>query len=395
MDMRATAFAVLAAFVLGAGCATATTAIPFELCDNMVLVPVRVNGSGPYSFLLDTGASASFLNLTLAEALGVGTRHQHDAKVGAGESSVTLGFAKDIALSLPGVDLPAQNVAVVPLAGIEAAIGHRVGGIVGADLFKRFVVTVDYAGRVVTLDDPRTFAYSGKSEKIAIRLSGSRAFFRATVTPAGGEPIAAEFILDSGDDGTLTFHTPFVEKHKLRAAGQKLVAHVSTGLSGESRNWRGRIGSIAFGGLVIDRPVATFSEASKGSEADGSYDGVLGGEILRRFRVTVDYSRRQMILEPNSAFADPYDFDMSGAALAARGPEFKTIGVKSVSVGSAAADAGLMPGDTIEGVDDSKAETLGLDRIRQMFRQDGSRHSLAVRRGTQLVNVTLAIHRLT
>jgi hypothetical protein len=172
------------------------------------------------------------------------------------------------------------------------------------------------------------------------------------------------------------------------------VAHVSTGLSGESRNWRGRIGSFAFGGFVIDRPVATFSEAVKGSEADGSYDGVLGGEILRRFRVTMDYSRRQMILEPNSAFADPYDFDMSGAALAARGPDFKTIAVESVSGGSAAADAGLMPGDTIEGVDEARADTLGLDRVKQMFKQDGSRHSLSVRRGTQLISMTITIHRL-
>jgi hypothetical protein len=395
MDMRATAFAILVPFAVGVGCVTAAPTIPFELCDNMVLVPVRVNGSGPYSFLLDTGASTSFLNQTLADTLGVGTRGQHDTKVGAGESSTKLGFAKDVVFSLPGVDLPAQNVAVVPLAGIEAAIGHKVGGIVGADLFKRYVVTIDYAGRIVTLEDPKTFAYSGKSEGIAIRLSGGRAFFKATVTPAGGAPIAAEFILDSGDDSTLTFHTPFVEKHHLRAAGQKLVAHVSTGLSGESRNWRGRISSFACGGFVIDRPVATFSEARRGSEADGSYDGVLGGEILRRFRVTVDYSRRQMILEPNSAFADPYEFDMSGAALAGHGPDFKTIAVERVSGGSAAADAGLMPGDTIEGVDDSSAETLGLDRVRQMFRQDGSQHSLAVRRGTQLVNVTLTIHRLT
>jgi hypothetical protein len=361
----------------------------------MVLVPVRVNGSGPHSFLLDTGASASFLNQTLADTLGVQTRGQHDAKVGAGESSTKLGFAKGVALSLPGVELPAQTVAVIPLAGIESAIGHKVAGIVGADLFKRYVVTIDYGARVVTLDDPKTFAYRGTSEAIAIRLSGSRPFFKATVTPAGGAPIAAEFIIDSGDDSTLTFHTPFVETHNLRGAGQKLVAHVSTGLSGESRNWRGRIGSFEVGRFVIDRPVATFSEARKGSEADGSYDGVLGGEILRRFRVTVDYSRHQMILEPNSAFADPYDFDMSGAVLAAGGPEFKTIAVESVSGGSAAAEAGLMPGDTIEGVDASRAETLGLDGIRQMFRQDGSRHSLAVRRGTQLVDLTLTIHRLT
>ena len=299
--------------------------VPFELYDNFIFLQVRVNDSEPRSFLLDTGASTSLLNETLADSLGLAPKRQHETNIGAGESSTKLGFAKSIVLSLAGVDLPAQSVAVVPLAKIESRIGHGIDGIVGADLFKRYVVTIDYAAKRLTLDDSNTFAYHGKGEVITIRLSGNRPFFKADVTPISATPIEAEFVIDTGDNSTVTFHTPFVKKHNLRATSQTLIPHVSQGLSGESRSWRGRVSRLQLGKLAIDKPIATFSEATKGSEADRSYDGALGAEILRRFTVTLDYFRRQMFLEANSALTDPYDTDRSGATLAAGGPDFRTI----------------------------------------------------------------------
>ena len=368
--------------------------IPFELYDDLIFVPVRINSSGPRSFLLDTGASTSFLNETLADSLGLGPKRQHKAKIGTGEASTRLGFAKGVALSLPGLDLPAQTVAVVPLSEIESVLGRGVDGIVGADLFKRYVVTIDYIARTVTLDDPKTFTYHGKGEAIPLRLSGNRPFFKASVTPVSGTPIEAEIIIDTGDDSTLAFHTPFVEKHNLRASNQKMVMHVSHGVSGESRTWRGRVNSFQVGRFVIDHPTVTFSEATKGSEADRSYDGVLGGEILRRFSVTLDYSRHQMILETNASFTDPYESDMSGVELAARGKDFKTIIVQSVRDGSPAVEAGIKQDDIIETVDNKAAGELGLEQIERMFRQDGSQYMLGVRRGKDFVQVTIKVRRL-
>jgi hypothetical protein len=72
-----------------------THAIPFELYKNLIFIQVRVNGSGPYSFLLDTGANASFLNVSLADSLGIENKHQKESNIGTGESSTHLGFANN------------------------------------------------------------------------------------------------------------------------------------------------------------------------------------------------------------------------------------------------------------------------------------------------------------
>jgi hypothetical protein len=54
------------------------------------------------------------------------------------------------------------------------------------------------------------------------------------------------------------------------------------------------------GNFVIQNPITGFVKV--GEIADRGKDGNIGGKFLRRFRVTFDYSRRRMILEPNSFF---------------------------------------------------------------------------------------------
>ena len=101
-----------------------------------------------------------------------------------------------------------------------------------------------------------------------------------------------------------------------------------------------------------------------------------------------------MFLEPNSALTDPYEADMSGATLAALGPDFTRITVESVTEGSAASESGLQPRDTIETVDDKTARDLSLRQIKQWFKQDGSEYLLGVRRGKDLIHLTIKIQRL-
>jgi predicted aspartyl protease len=400
MSLRFACFLVLVTLasssVTDAQIATGTPAhavtIPFEHYDNLIFVDVQVNGSAPQRFLLDSGASTSFLSETLADSFGLGPKHKHQMNVGAGESSASLGFAHDVTLNLSGIGLPAQTVAVVSFGNIEARIGHKIAGIVGADLFKRYIVTIDYAASQLVVSDPDSLHDGESGEVFTLRLSGNRPFLQATIIPVSGPAIQAEFVVDTGDTSTVTFHTPFVEKYALRS-GQILVPHQTTGISGDSQNWRGRIKQLQLGKCVLDHPIATFSGAQKGSEADASYSGVLGGEVLGRFRVTMDYPHHRMYLEPNSHLADPYEDDMSGATLLASGPDLQSIVVLSVMDGSAASEAGIKPNDILETIDGKMATDMTLQQIKQMFMRDGAAYSVQIRRAGELVHLTLQLRR--
>ena len=69
---------------------------------------------------------------------------------------------------------------------------------------------------------------------------------------------------------------------------------------------------MQFGRVIIDDPPVGLSQDTEGGGASEENDGLIGGEIFRRFKVILDYSRKQMILEPNKSFNDPYDVESGG-----------------------------------------------------------------------------------
>src|SRR5207245_627633 len=107
-----------------------------------------------------------------------------------------------------------------------------------------------------------------------------------------------------------------------------------------------------------------------GAFASSDFSGVIGGELLRRFKVIFDYAHKQMILEPNASFADRFEYDMSGIRLRAEGDDFKTLRVRRVVENSPATEAGVREGDVISAVDGKPAAELTLSQINQMFKQE-------------------------
>ena len=71
-----------------------------------------------------------------------------------------------------------------------------------------------------------------------------------------------------------------------------------------------------------------------------------------------------MILEKNAAFAQPFEWDMSGALLLAEGADFDAFRVHAVIAGSPAAQAGLVEGDRIAAIDGRAASGFRCKRSR-------------------------------
>jgi C-terminal processing protease CtpA/Prc len=140
-------------------------------------------------------------------------------------------------------------------------------------------------------------------------------------------------------------------------------------------------------------PITAFSQAAKGSAADRSYDGAIGGEILRRFKLIFDYSRRQLVLEPNGSISDPFEADMSGLSLSAHGDGFQTVRCDNVDPGSPAAEAGIVPGDILQAIDGQPVVGAMLPRLHELLRVDGKTYALQIQRGDQRLEVRLTTRR--
>ena len=122
---------------------------------------------------------------------------------------------------------------------------------------------------------------------------------------------------------------------------------------------------------------------------------MVGGELLRRFKVIFDFSHHRMILEPNSHFKDSYEEDMSGISLT---PEksngTKLFRVRQVVAGSPASEAGLQADDLITAIGDQPAGNFTEGRIAHMFKQDGREFTLTIKRRDKAIQLRLKLRRL-
>ncbi len=97
-------------------------------------------------------------------------------------------------------------------------------------------------------------------------------------------------------------------------------------------------------------------------------NGNLGVEILRRFHVTIDYSRQQLILKPNFHYRQAFDHDMFGVEIEAFGTAYKRFLIAVVEPGSPAAEAGILPQDEILFINGSDAKQLSMTKIDRLFK---------------------------
>lgn len=368
----------------------AVARIPIELSGNEIFLRLRVNGSEPLWFVLDTGAGSTVISTRAAEALGLKLEGSHQARGAGGQvpSSVVRGVRLDIG----GTRLEDLSATAIALTSIENAMGRRIDGILGYEFFRRFVVELDYENLLVSLYEPAGFEYVGRGESLPLTFALNHPYVRAKVAMPGREPVEGKFVLDTGSNLPLVLLDSFVKENRLAEPPTKTLKVTGRGVGGEVPMPIGRTGRLLLGSYSLENPVTSFPQS--GWFAREGAAGNIGGAVLRRFKVTFDYSRSLMFIEPNRRFPEPFEYDMSGLQFATESPAFKTVTILRILPDSPAAEAGLRQGDEIVSIGGRPVTDLKLAALREMLRQPDRRYALQVRRGAETVSAELKTRRL-
>jgi hypothetical protein len=366
--------------------------IPFDLLSNLIFVQVRVNDSRPLWFILDSTASSSVVNARAAKELGMRTRGK--VRGTSGEGAIEAELVPGVSLKLPGVEVSGLTVAAIPLDAFAPVMGRPIGGIVGYDLISQFVVEIDYEQKTINLYAPAAYRYAGAGERLPVTFRDKKPLIEAWVTPEGRAAVKGRFEVATASSGALLLNRLFVEKHRILKTISNASLGNTGGVGGLTRTLVGRVRSIRVGRFDICAPAVSFSQGARGEQASAAYDGVLGGEVFRRFKVILDYTRGQIYLDPNAHLPEAVEEDMSGLELVAEGEDFGTYVINEIIPNSPGAEAGLREEDELTDIDGRPVTELGLEGIRQMFRQEGKEHLLNIKRGGQKLQVKVKLRRL-
>jgi PDZ domain len=294
------------------------------------------------------------------------------------------------------LELKQAEIYVFPVkAAISAADGRTVGGLLGYDFLNRFIVKIDYINRQIDVFEPTGFHDAGPGEIIPLDIIRGNILVPADLATPDGKHVLGTFLVDTGWRSALTLTSPFVANQKLLAAIPRTVeATTGMGIAGPTVDVEARIASLRVGRYKIENFVADLSRAKVGVLSQDDFAGIIGGEILRRFTIILDYPHHRMIIDPNSMFGMPFDIDMSGLFLTSESGSaaFK---VYSVIKGSPGAQAGIQDGDVIETIDDNPASKFTLEQVRQMFKAaEGEEHRLTIRRNGKILTARIRLRRI-
>ena len=114
------------------------------------LVKVHINGSGPYTFFVDTGATVSIVSSALARKLRLPPSSAVVHGVGAGGVFSTR--AARVTITVGTVSQENVLVSIFDVSQIEAALGP-VDGALGYNFLRAYRVTIDFPDNRLCLEE--------------------------------------------------------------------------------------------------------------------------------------------------------------------------------------------------------------------------------------------------
>lgn len=271
--------------------------VPFELHKNVIFVQASIANSAPLQFVLDSGTIRTTLDESVARKLGLdlSLKAQSSGVKGTQEVSVL----KDQTLRLQGIEVSEPLMLSYPLDFLSKRIGHNVDGIIGVELFRKFVIELDYTAPQIRLWKPESFSYSGQGSTVPVTYHGRLPIVAGSVTPFGREAISTAFQLDTGGIAAQAcFWKAFTAQHDLLAGAHDVTDIQLTMFGGTQSARQGRMQALSVGTIRMTEPVVQFSERGYGEL--NVFGANLGSGFFRQFKTIFDLPHDRVIFEPLS-----------------------------------------------------------------------------------------------
>lgn len=265
---------------------TQATKLKFNRDDyDRMTVPVRVAGSGPFRFLVDTGADRTAISSELAQRLRLSDRDH------AVLHSVT-GVSDIQTANVSVLDLAAKQVKNVNAALLDSAhIGAD--GILGLDSLRSQRVLFDFKKQTLTIVPAETYV---REDKDTIVVTARVKNGRLILTQARAEATPLTLVVDTGAQisiGNEALRKKLSRGSVKRTGPVELQSVTGEKLAGEYTVVR----ELTVGGITLKKLPIVFadSHAFRRLGLDDKPALLLGMNALRSFdRVSIDFYRKKL-----------------------------------------------------------------------------------------------------
>jgi len=401
--------------------------IRFKLIHNLIIIPVEINGV-ELSFILDTGVSKpiifNFLNIT--DTLSIKDTEKIFLRgLGEGEPIEALKSKNNIIKVGDAINLNQDLYAIFDSKlNFAPKLGVPIHGIIGYDLFKDFVVEINYSSKYIKLTNYKRYTYKNcnKCESLNLEFYNNKPYLYANVKIRNKVSPVKLLIDTGGSDALWLFEDKDLGLTSNEYYFNDFLGH---GLSGSVYGKRSKVEEFSIKSFKLKNANVAFPDSTSiilAKQFKGR-NGSLAGNILKRFNMIVDYRRARITLKKSKYFKNIFNYNKSGIELEHNGTRIvkeraegkvanlvsdKNLnGVSNSKVvlntnykfsikpaytivelrqGSPAHKAGLMIGDIIISINNKESHNFSLQEVVHMFfDEEGKRIKLKIDRNGQFL----------
>ena len=301
--------------------------ISFKEVNNLIVIPLIINGK-KMSFILDTGVNKTILfNLSDNDSLKLLNTRKVSLKGLGGGDAVDAIISSRNKIELKGLVSNSETIFVVlkDFFDLSGKMGRTIHGIIGYSLFKNFIVNINYNTKRIEFHNPEKFKYRNckKCFSTPLYFFKNKPFIKAKVSldTIGSKLTEVTMLIDTGGSDALWLF----EKSKKEIQTPKRFFNdiLGEGLSGTIYGNRSRIPEFILGRFKFKKPTVSFLDSISTVNARKFKDrnGSIGGGILNRFKIWIDYPNKKITFKKNSSLKDGFNYNMSGLDIVYSGKE--------------------------------------------------------------------------
>ena len=308
--------------------------VPVDLVSRRLIVSCTIEGQGPFAFGIDTGGVVSMIDAQLAARLKLRERGKTGLGIAGRIDRYQMYEAREVVF---GNVFRQESVLLAGLEGL--GLGRGVVGMLAAGCMTTIDAELDFAAKEWRLypdGGPDRSGWVPHEDAIRSERVGSPHLFGKAAI--GGQELRC--LVDTGAPSPTVLRPKPARRCGIDLDGQNWSPAQSNGK--EARVYRSAR-PLEVGGLRLDRALVVVNDQSPSFIGDG----IIGLPVIQRLNLATDVKRGLLWTGPNGLPPAPWRYNMSGLWIDRRG---NGIVASRVGQGSPAAQAGIAPGDRLEGM---------------------------------------------
>ena len=363
--------------------------IPFRFVHNFIILKVKLYGIMNVNLIFDTGAEHVIIFKKEYTDLLQVTYDQRIPIMGADLSRKIFALiSRNAMLEIEGLAPKPHDLLILEedYFKLDELVGVPIDGLIGGGFFKNLIINIDYKKSTITLIDPAHFVVPNDYISLPIIIKTNKPYIDAETSLQDGTVVQVDLLIDTGAGVPLLLHTNSNDALKLPT--RFIRGKLGMGLGGYLEGYIGRINMLKIGEIEFPGVLTSFQEISEEwlKDQDRFRNGILGNQLLSRFKVYFDYIHAQLILKPYKTKQEPFTMDRSGLVIFAFSENFDHYVVKDVIESSPAEEVDIRPDDIIVKIQGFPAHFYSLDDINNLFQKKvGKRIKLVIRRDKETI----------